>query len=667
MNSVESLSFDEYFHGSLKDQVLPNFPPRTLAQLVALVDEGKSDTISVLEWLEVIENESYWGGLTPSQELEACRAVWMIICTSSTLGGIAYFKAALAAQGQPSSMVQPLLASMTIVRGVQGLHQICVQKIDWITAIQNKDYAALAQACYQANVAPRKRIRQLMLPNANKYGERIIPHLADCTSMAPTESDQVWLGSCFQELKTTSHRVAFCDKILLNYGARLKQGVLLSLLEELCLPNSEYSLWYQLSDNALQKLKSLFNLTSFSELQAITNKLLGRDMAQNLSIPEEQQNQLRGRTLFWSNYSEKFDRLRVILPRGTKDLLEYSGLRFSEQVSVFKQQKANNVEVFIFGLGKLIVVEVLRGPISESRFYKNNKWNAERLFNSEFNSLDELRELAQVEVHDHVFLWQYYCEKLLRTQFKVTPNESLSNFAGLSRHKSRYSHSSGLAKPTLDRINERKEMLEIWLEKFWTCEFATTKYGKEDPKQNEGTLSLIKAQVYKQLGDSEKEHHYLKQASDSGNTEAKYRYGTSLIKGDAQARKEGERHMLESAKKGHKSAEEFIKKFGISEYAEKRSIFKKHLISLNKASKIWIGFHHEKGWVELDRNLIENRPESKGEMIFINMSKGEMFFEEKRNWKEPLFIFAPTYIDFASDKQLQELETIFTRYNIKIK
>ncbi|HFQ5206910.1 TPA: EH signature domain-containing protein [Vibrio vulnificus] len=666
-NSVESLSFDEYFHGVLKDQVLPNFPPRTLEQLIGLVDEGKSDTISILEWLDIIENEYHWSGLNPSQEREACRALWMVICTSSTLGSIAFFKAALAAQGMPSSMVKPLLDSMAIVRNVQGLHPNCAQKIDWITAIQTQDYATLAQACYDVKASPRKRIKQLMLPNANSYGEHIVPYLADCTASVPTKNEQVWLESCFEELKTTTQRAVFCEQILLTYGNTLKPGILMSLLEEQCLPSSEHSLWYQLSDKALQELKSLFDLTSFSELQAITNKLLSRSCVDSLAIPEEQRNQLRGRTQFWSNYSEKFDRLRAILPSETKSLLEDNGLRFSEQISVFKQQKDNNVEVFIFGLEKLIVVEVLRGPISESRFYKNNQWNSKRLFDKEFNSLDELRELAQIEVHDHVFLWQYYCERLLRTQFKIMPNASLVSFAGLSGAKSRYSHANGLAKPALDRIEERKAKLEIWLENFWRCEFATTKYGKDSLKESEGTQLLIKAQVHQQLGDSEKEQYYLKQASESGNTEAKYRYGTSLIKGDAQARKEGERHMLESAKKGHKSAEEFIKKFGISEYAQKRPIFKKHLISLNTSSKIWIGFHREKGWVELDRNLFQNRPESKDEMIFINMSKGEMFFEEKRNWKEPLFIFAPKYIDFASDKQLQELETIFIRYNIKIK
>lgn len=658
-NSVDALSFDDYFHGILGDQVLPNFPPRTLLELIALVDEGKADAISVLEWLDVIENEHHWVNLSADQEREACRAIWTVICTHPILGGIAFFKAALAAQGQPSTMVSPLVSTMSIVRSVAGLNPACAQKIDWVNAIQHRDYRTLAQACYDANVAPRKRIKQLMLPNANNYGDEIVPYLAQCPDEKLTKQDQIWLESCFDELKTTRQRVAFCEQILLTYGSKLQNGVLLSLLETHCLPTGEHSLWYQLSDASLQALKSLFKLTSFSELQAITNKLLSRSLVDRLSIPDEQQNQILGRTLFWSNYSEKFDRLRAILPRESNALLEESGLKFSEQVCVFKQHSANNVEVFVFGLGKLIVVEVLRGPISESRFYKNNKWNAERLFDSDFHSLDELRELAQIDVHDHLFLWQYYCEKMLRTQFKVTPNDGLTRFAGLKGSISRYSQTSGLARPTLDRVMERKAKLEHWLDKFWACEFATTKYGRDALKETQGTALLIKAQVQKQLGDHEKEQYYLKQASESGNSEAKYRYGSSLIKGDAKARQEGERHMLESANKGHQSARAFINKFGISKYTAKIPFFKEKIIEINQQRKFWIGFHATNGWIVLDRN----RPSTAdGQMRFTIASTGATFTEPKANWNPPRMVFAPNVVDTASDQQLRELELTLAKY-----
>ncbi|MGC9462351.1 EH signature domain-containing protein [Vibrio genomosp. F10] len=665
-NSVEVLSFDEYYEMAIADMPLPQFPPRTMAQLVALVDQGKASEISVLEWLDIIENDHHWQGLDKDQEFDASRAIWLAICTNGVLGNIAFFKAGLAVEGQPTTMVKPLLDSMDIVSSVPGLNVITQQKIGWIAAIKESDWLGLAKQCYVNKQSPVHWVKKLMMPNANYYVDNLGKYLIDCSPVTLTGDDQTWLESCFHSLKTTQQRVEYCQKLLAKYSANLGNGIVKSLIEEHCLPNSEHSFWYYFDQPSIDRLKTLFKLSDYYELKSLVTQLCSDECSAQLNITEQQIKQMRGRTDFWSNYSTRFDRIRVLLPQKSHDVLTEAGVRLTSQVDVYKNNDPLNVEVFIFALGKLIVVEVLRGELGETRFYKNNKWNAERLFSGSFNSIAEIRELAQVEVHDHVLAWQYFCEKLLRTKFKVLPNENTSAFKGMSRKFGQYSTKTGLPKPDTLALNDRARMLEEWLEKFWSFEFQTTKYSTT-PASKESTQTLAKAQVQNQLGDDESYKELLSVASKQGNTEAMYRYGVALVKGTNSERKEGERNILKSAQKGHKSAEDFIQKFGISEYAEMRPIFKDSLKKINASEKIWIGFHMQRGWVELDRTLKENRPESNGTMIFVELQAGKMFFEEKSRWKEPLFIFGPNYIDSASDTQLKELEVILTRYKVKLR
>ena len=63
MNSVERLSFDDYLEG-IDKVVLPSFPSKQLTEIVRLVNDGRSDEISIFEWLDVIEDTKQWDAVT---------------------------------------------------------------------------------------------------------------------------------------------------------------------------------------------------------------------------------------------------------------------------------------------------------------------------------------------------------------------------------------------------------------------------------------------------------------------------------------------------------------------------------------------------------------------------------------------------------------------------
>lgn len=565
-NSIERLSFDDFFEMSVAGDLLPAFPPRSLQQLITLVDEGRSHEISILEWLDVVENEQHWIGFNDQKVANACRAIWLAICTNDTLGNIAFFKAGLAIDGRPSTVVKPLLESMDIVRGVPGLNELDASRIDWLNAVKRKDWNALAAMCFGRLLPPRVLVKKLMLPNANTYLQHIPEYLVNCAPRSIDDNIEGWLSQCFHSLKVTRQQVVFCDALITQCLDRLYRGECKVLLEDMCLPDSDQTLWYELTDVSQAKLKQTFGLSNYYELSTISRALCSESGVIALDIDEKEQKQIRSRTSFWSNYSEQFNRTRVILPQATLNYLQEDGVRLSNQVSTFSNESEDCAEVFIFELERILVVEILRGEVSETRIFKNSEWNAKRLLDGDFNYIGDIRELPQTEVHDHLIVWQYFCEKLLRTKFKIKPNANVKYFAGIPKSVSAYSHDKGLQHPDKVYLAERAEQLEQWVEIFWRHEFKTSKYGQQSGLQQKSNLYLTKAQMAKQLGNQDDYELFIKKAANQGSSEAMWQLGKNMLlasRNDATQRKYGEDWIAKAASKGHLEAIETATKFRI--------------------------------------------------------------------------------------------------------
>lgn len=168
-------------------------------------------------------------------------------------------------------------------------------------------------------------------------------------------------------------------------------------------------------------LKNKYDLTSYYDLQAISSALYSEQAKQQLGFDDEQNEQLRSRSKFWSNYSSKFNRVRVLLPEASHQFVAKRNGQLPDFVDVLKPG-SEDVEVYVFELDKLMVVEFLRGDIAETRFFKPDQ----RLFDNADLSIETIRSLPQLEVHDHLHVWQFFCERLLRTHFNISQTQKLA-------------------------------------------------------------------------------------------------------------------------------------------------------------------------------------------------------------------------------------------------
>jgi hypothetical protein len=566
LNSLEKLGFDEFFDMGELALYQPNFPPRTLQEIIRLVDEGKSSTISIFEWLDATENQKQWEKLSTDEAHNACRAMWTAICTTPLLSDIAFFKTGLTLDGKKSSIVHQLVETMKIARGVKGLKSDIANKLDWLLALQNENFDDLADMCFKQLRPPKMLIKRLKLPQANSYVPLLIKPLIECIKPSNVnEKEDSWLKVCFDSCNTTSQKMAFLDQLISHFGNNNFPVECAALIEQYCFPNEEDSYWYSLSDISQNYLKAKYNLSNYYELKAISKILLSEEATSELKLTEIHSAQIRSRSMFWSNYSSRFNRVRALVPQETFDFIRSVHRKSLSIVEAFKQTSADS-EVYIFELDNIIVVEFLRGGSSETRIFKNNEWNNRKLFNSGNLSQDDIRAMSQLEVHDHVIYWQHFCEKMLRTKFKVVPNENVKKFKGLPPAVNGYSIERGLSKPNTLMLNERSQQLIQWVEIFWAQELKTEKYGSQKGLQLKSNIYLSKAMIEKQCGNQAKYEELIHKAANQGNSEAMWLLGVIKLKdrnGGVKSRQFGEEWIRKAANNGHKEAIAAAKRYGL--------------------------------------------------------------------------------------------------------
>ncbi|MEZ9005798.1 EH signature domain-containing protein [Vibrio splendidus] len=558
----------------LVDMPLPSFPAKGLLEIVELVQQERYQDIHIFEWLDVLQDEGQWAELDQAKLSSVLPSVWKGITASQKLSEITFFKIALALDGKKSDIVPGIINSLEIVKNrTQMLSRHDAIKARWLLALQNSDLATLARYCYESGCTAEDMLTSYQLPLSNSYSYNISEFLFGCLDVANlNKKDDQWLASYFYSYKVSAHRMNFCRNLILevghyNYGESCHQ-----IVEAHCLPFSKNSYWNKLPHDAKVILKQKYDLTCYYDLQTISSILYSNETSEALGLTEYEVEQIKDRSLFWSNYSSRFSRVRVLLPVQTHDYLAHNEVELPDFIHRFAEEKQSNVETYVFELDGVLAVEFLRGETTDTRFFKKTSINVQKLFDSPSLSVDAIRSMSQLEVHDHLDYWQHFCEKLLREKLSVLPNSGTTQFRGLSVDLGRYWDDFGLAKLTSEMLSIRQKSMQAWIEKFWEAEYATGKFGEIRGLAKRSQVYHMQALEAEQLGNKEDYEHLIRKAANQGNPDAMYRTGISVLKSsrsDRKLKQSGEEWIVNAANLGHIAAQEFVKKFRLSGFDPK--------------------------------------------------------------------------------------------------
>lgn len=442
--------------------------PRTFEEILKDIENNTIDKITNLEWIYLVYFKS-------DHDAKLSQLIWNIAKQKPWLKNRLIWNLVLYYGNEGNNKQRIISKSLVNSFSVDFLDKTDFQDLVAIEIIESlqKAPADLAKLSLEFNKTPKNLLKIYELPHWIKKAEDALTTVAEVFVSSRDIQYETWLLNCLEEM-LSEDQIQAINYLLINLSVETA-GTLPNLVEWVKLnfkPQNSNSKWHQLSGKAKEALRKWIGAVNYKDFQNIVELLLEKN--NELNIPDWEQNQWQSRKSFWENYSDRFERIRILLPQKSINVL---GQYLPENVELLRED-GSDTEVCIFDFGDCFIVEFFRGGGSETRLF-NGSQNPEleqKLFGSSEVSVKCLRCLKPCEIHDHVFCWQTYCEKWLKLS-NILPNEGTVFFKGLSREYGRYG-SDGLPLPSDQKQRDRNYNLEKWENTIRKIESEAEEYVK---------------------------------------------------------------------------------------------------------------------------------------------------------------------------------------------
>ena len=402
---AKKLGSDDFAELSKLINVEP-FQARSIDEILIDIENERSDSVSALEWVYLIHTKEEWDREHPTQAVPTSREIWQVAMSDSWLCQILGWQLALHygdyQQVLAPSLVECLAEFISQIQKTKPLFGSIIQAISG-----NQPASKLAKIAHAHLLTPQQLLEKAQLPSKTVITIDALEYVAAIFCQNPTIEQVDWLVKCLDKMMMEQQLKAV-EYILTEKKTKALDGTLTPLVEWLQRyygPRTTGDLWHRLSDNAKQALRDWIGSVNYNDFANLVSNLL--DV---LHIEDFERNQLRRRREFWAKYTNRFQRIRILLPQDSIDLC---GDDFIADIEILKRDGSSPTEVCIFDFGSHFVVEFFRGVGSETRLFTRTNEIEKQLFGSDKLSVKCLRRLGG-EVHDHKYLWQFYCEQWLR-------------------------------------------------------------------------------------------------------------------------------------------------------------------------------------------------------------------------------------------------------------
>ena len=426
-----------------------------LDEIIWDIENGNAQNVTLLEWIHCLFYKQKWDSENIDRSEVTSIAIWKAAEQNTWLKQRLFWNLVLY-HGGKINFAESL--SKTISFYIP--QNLDIKKIKVIRILKKINFInELGNFCYQENLTPNELFIINKLPRVdiivNKTLDNIVNIFSSHTNL--NREQYLWLIKCLDEMDG-GQQLESIEKLLIKVDPELgtKYPELINWLRKYYGSTVANSRWNELSPEAKTAMRKWLGAVSYQDFQRLVNLILDR-----VHLAEHEHRRLKSRSGFWSNYSDRFERIRILLPQSSVNIL---GSYLNHQdVEILQEDGSDPTEVCIFDFGAWFVVEFFRGNGSETRLFARDAKTEQQLFNSQL-SIKKLRCLGlHKPIHDHVFCWQYYCERWLK-QHNILPNQGTTYFKGIPNRYSRYSEQTGLVEPTFSNKEQRDRKLKYWKE-----------------------------------------------------------------------------------------------------------------------------------------------------------------------------------------------------------
>ncbi|MEZ9141678.1 MULTISPECIES: EH signature domain-containing protein [unclassified Shewanella] len=377
-----------------------------------------NEPISEVDWIILLRSEERYQALSATERKSIVTLVWGSLLKDKLRYNKVLIKTvASLARGYHSladSLVDAFPKKFTASH--EGSTQ---QRTDIVRNLLTQDYLSCAHMIRSSKLSVSKWFEQYELEAEGEHITAICKNAAAILNQSPNTSDLNWWLSCQQSLEIEQTIEQF-EQLLLNLNHIESNTDFDMWIQTRCLPDNEETLWYQLSEPAKLKLKSLFHVTSFESVQKIFNALC--ETSTDPTLTKTHASNLNKRTSFWSSYSDSFDRVRFMLTERSEKLLSNKMDLRQERVTVMTSSILNDAsEICIFEIGRYIFIERFRGTNFDLGVFEKSPLLEKLLFESAGLNADIISKLQPTDTADHLHYWQKRLIKFLSNK-NIHPN-----------------------------------------------------------------------------------------------------------------------------------------------------------------------------------------------------------------------------------------------------
>ena len=493
--------------GEQKDQVSsllekikqkPNHEHRLIEDIIACIQEDKLSDISLIEWVYCLSTKSQWDKIHPQESESTSEKIWQFAQEYNPLKQRLFWQMVLYHFDRDEMTLAPSIAQTFSTFEAKNKQDYITLKI--IDLLIEKNYVELALLCLKDCQQPDQLLYQYSLPsdisieedNEINLVETIQSHYPIALNkIKDPQPEQInFLISTLDKLKITQQAIAV-EKLLQYVPPSLagEYPKLVSWVKN----NFILSATHQLSNQSKRLFKKWIGAINYKDFAQFIDLIIDR-----ISIDSLEDQQLNARKIFWSNYSDRFMRFKILLPFST--IQAFDNDFELDEITQLINDGSESTEVCIIDIETHFAVEFLRGKGAEVRIFAKDNQNQNKeksieqeLFNAEEISLKKIRYLSTdfVNIHDRCEYWQSSFEELLRNN-NIIPNEGLKYFAIDDQSKKvKYNFDQQLLTLNKSQINYRNRQLIEWQQDIKKLEQDAIKYCQREAQRWKSDNVLI--------------------------------------------------------------------------------------------------------------------------------------------------------------------------------
>ncbi|MFS1439367.1 EH signature domain-containing protein [Shewanella sp. 10N.286.48.A6] len=446
---------------------LPEVPPRSIDAILSLLELGKADLISLLEWITVFESEEYFNSLSHDEQAMCKRLVWQEIAKQAKVRQIALWRMSLFFDGQKNMIPTALIVNFR--ESIKAIKNVDKDRCLLLIALAENKANAIAFYALQASTPPKPMFFRRGLPNTIQL---LNSALSKLEVVLVTKGFEQYAGhylKIIQSLDDIERDNAVTRLVTVSTKELLAESTqLVQYLKNCYSPTVINSRWNHLSLVTQNILRNVFGAAWFADFKKFIFQLTSPKLADALDLTDRDITQLKSRVTFWSNYQSRFHSFKVFLPLKTSHTIKSFGLHLPEHsiVEGFNHSRFET-ELCLLEFDEHIVVEYLRGGSSAVKIYSKSDTKIRSLLATDKIRIDDLSQIEFIKEHDHLIYWQNSCEEMLRTEFQILPDENLRRFLikDADRQEDQfyktYSRNYGLPQLSYDKRLQRQDALLI--------------------------------------------------------------------------------------------------------------------------------------------------------------------------------------------------------------